>query len=89
METKQCIFVDEEKTVHSGIYFTEDNDDNYIICLCRGGIIDPKEVIYKTFENWIIFDELFEIAKRKNEEVNNFAESRNLHSFLSGRLRRY
>lgn len=60
MIAKQCIFVDEEKTVHAGIHCIEDNGDNYIICLCCGGIIDPKEVIFKDFENWMSLDELLE-----------------------------
>lgn len=51
MITKQCIFVDEEKLAHSGIHCVEDNGDNYIICLCCGGIIEPNEVIFKDLEN--------------------------------------
>lgn len=64
MITKQCIFVDEEKSVHVGIHCTENNNDNYIICLCCGGIVDPKEVIFKDFENWMPLDELDEIAAK-------------------------
>lgn len=84
MITKQCIFVDEEKTVHAGIYCTEeDNNDNYIICLCCGGIVDPKEVVCKTFENWMSFEELNEIAKEKNDDLMDLREAEShIHAYL-------
>lgn len=69
METKQCIFVDEEKVVHPGIHCVEDDGDNYIICLCCGGIVDPKEVVLKDFENWMAFDTLEDIAEEKDREL--------------------
>ena len=75
MIAKQCIFVDEEKTVHPGIHCTEDNGDNYIICLCCGGIIDPSEVVFKDFENWMSLDELDEIAEEKNDELKDLREA--------------
>ena len=75
MGTKQCIFVDEEKTVHAGIHCVEDNGDNYIICLCCGGIIDPSEVVFKDFENWMSLDELDEIAEEKNDELKDLREA--------------
>ena len=75
MIAKQCIFVDEEKTVHPGIHCTEDNGDNYIICLCCGGIIDPREVVFKDFENWMSLDELDEIAEEKNDELKDLREA--------------
>ena len=49
MIAKQCIFMDEEKAVHPGIHCTEDNGDNYIICLCCGGIINLREVNFQRF----------------------------------------
>ena len=75
MGTKQCIFVDEEKTVHPGIHCVEDNGDNYIICLCCGGIIDPREVVFKDFESWMSLDELDEIAEEKNDELKDLREA--------------
>lgn len=76
MIAKQCIFVDEEKTVHAGIYCAEeDNDDNYIICLCCGGIVDPKEVVCKTLENWMSLDELNEVVEEKNDELKDLREA--------------
>lgn len=75
MVTKQCIFVDEEKIVHSGIHCTEDNGDNYIICLCCGGIIDPKEAVVKDLENWVSFDELDEIATEYNTKIELLREA--------------
>ena len=78
MEAKQCIFVDEEKVVHPGIYCTEDNGDNYIICLCCGGIVAPNEAIYKTFENWMSFDELSEIAESKDNMLANLRKAESL-----------
>ena len=74
MITKQCIFVDKEKTVYPGIHCTEDNGDNYIICLCCGGIVDPKEVVFKDFEDWMSLDELDEIAEEKNNELKDLRE---------------
>ena len=75
MIAKQCIFIDEEKTVHPGIYCTDNIGDNYIICLYCGGIIDPKEVNYKIFDNWISFDELDEVAEEKNDELKDLREA--------------
>ena len=75
MIAKQCIFVDGEKTVYPGIYCTDDNGDNYIICLCCGGIIDPREVVFKDFENWISLDELDEIAEEENDKLKDLREA--------------
>lgn len=75
METKRCIYVDNDKYVQAGIYCTEDNGDNYIICLCCGGIVDPKEVVCKTFENWMPFNKLNEIVEEKNDELMNLREA--------------
>ena len=75
MGTKQCIFVDKEKTVYAGIHCVEDNGDNYIICLCCGGIIDPREVVFKDFENWMSLDELDEIEEEKNDELKDLREA--------------
>ena len=75
MEAKQCIFVDEEKTIHPGIYCTEDNGNSYIICLCCGGIVDPKETICKVFESWMSFGELSEIAESKDEELTSLRKA--------------
>ena len=90
MIAKQCIFVDEEKVVHPGIHCVEDNGDNYIICLCCGGIVDPKEVVLKDFENWMTFDTLEDIAEeRKRQRIDGFAKGRKSHSRISGKLRRH
>lgn len=75
MIAKQCIFVDEEKTVHAGIHCVEDNGDNYIICLCCGGIFDPREVVFKDFEYWMSLDELDEIAEEKNDKLKDLREA--------------
>ena len=75
MIAKQCIFTDEGKTVHAGIHCVEDNGDNYIICLCCGSIIDPKEVVFKDFENWTPLDGLDEIAEEKNDELEDLREA--------------
>lgn len=75
MICKQCIFVDEEKSVHSGIHCVKDNDDDYIICLCCGGIINSKEVVFRDLENWMSFDELDEIAEEKNDELTDLREA--------------
>lgn len=77
MEAKQCIFVDEEKIVHPGIHCTEDNGANYIICLCCGGIIDPKEVVFKDFENWMAFDTLEDIAEEKDRKLMDLRKAEN------------
>lgn len=52
MICKQCVYVDEDKVAHSGIHCIETNGDNYIICLCCGGLVDPAEVQFKELENW-------------------------------------
>jgi len=84
MIVKQCIFVDEEKTVHSGIHCVEDNGDNYIICLCCGGIVDPAEVVFKDIENWMSFDELNDIAADKDMELRPLREAeKNIRSYLA------
>lgn len=75
MICKQCIFVDEEKTVHPGIHCTEDNGDNYIICLWCGSIVDTKEVIFKDFENWMSFYALDELAEEKDNELKDLQEA--------------
>ena len=79
METKQCIFVDEEKTVHAGIHCMEEGVKNskaeYIICLCCGGIVDPREVVFKDFENWMSLDELDEIAEEENDKLKDLREA--------------
>lgn len=84
MIAKQCIFVDEEKTVHVGIYCTEeDNGDNYIICLCCGGIVDPKEVVCKTLENWMSFDELNEVVEEKDRKLMDLRKAESyIHAYL-------
>ena len=64
MIAKQCIFVDREKTVHAGIYCMEEGVKNskaeYIICLCCGGIVDPRKVVFKYFQ---IFSKKISIDK--------------------------
>ena len=75
MIAKQCIFMDEGKTVHAGIHCVEDNGANYIICLCCGGIIDPGEVVFKDFENWMSLDELDEITEEKNDKLKDLREA--------------
>ena len=77
MIAKQCIFMDEETTVHPGIHCIEENDYNYIICLCCGGIIDPREVIFKDFENWMSFDELSDIAAETDTKLKPLREAEN------------
>ena len=79
MIAKQCIFVDREKTVHAGIHCMEEGVKNskaeYIICLCCGGVVDPRKVVFKDFENWMSFDELDEIAEEKNDELKDLREA--------------
>ena len=83
MKTNQCIFVDEEKNVHSGIHCTEDNCDDYIICLCCGGIIDPEEVITNDLESWVSFDELDEIAAEHNTKIELLREAEeNIRTYI-------
>ena len=80
MIAKQCIFVDGEKTVHAGIHCMEEGVKNskaeYIICLCCGGIISPREAVFKDFENWMSLDELDEIAEEKNDKLKDLREAK-------------
>ena len=79
MIAKQCIFVDGEKTAHAGIHCMEEDVKNskakYIICLCCGGIVDPREVIFKDLENWMSLDELDEIAEEENYKLKDLREA--------------
>ena len=53
METKRCIYVDDDKQAQIGIYCSNGDGNDFIICECCGSIVDPSEVQYKVFENWI------------------------------------
>ena len=86
MIAKQCIFVDKEKAVHAGIHCVEDDGDNYIICLCCGGIIDHREVVFKDFENWMSLDELDEITEEENDKLKDL---RKAESHIRAYLKNY
>lgn len=53
MTTKRCIYVDDDKQAQTGIYCSNGDGNDFIICECCGSIVDPSEVQYKVFENWI------------------------------------
>ena len=53
METKRCIYVDDDKQAQSGIYCSNGDGNDFIICECCGGIVDPSEVQHKVLENWV------------------------------------
>lgn len=53
METKRCIYVDDEKQAKTGIYCSNGDGNDFIICECCGSIVDPSEVQYKVLENWV------------------------------------
>lgn len=53
MECKRCIYVDEDKRVQAGIYCSNGDGDDFIICECCGSIVDPSEVQHKILENWV------------------------------------
>ena len=53
MEIKRCIYVDGNKQAQSGIYCSNGDGNDFIICECCGGIIDPSEVQHKVLENWV------------------------------------
>lgn len=53
MECKRCIYVDEDKQAQAGIYCSNKDGNDFIICECCGSIVDPSEVQYKVFDNWI------------------------------------
>ena len=53
METKRCIYVDDDKRAQTGIYCSNGDGNDFIICECCGSIVDPSEVQYKVFENWV------------------------------------
>lgn len=53
MECKRCIYVDDDKQVQAGIYCSNGDGNNFIICECCGSIVDPSEVQHKIFENWV------------------------------------
>ena len=57
---QQCKFIDDEENILGGIYCKFDNGDEYIICGCCGGIVDPSEVtVVEIFSDWInISDEI-------------------------------
>ena len=87
MIAKQCIFVDKEKTIYPGIHCMEEGVKNgkaeYIICLCCGSIVDPKEVVFKDFENWMDFDTLKDIAEENDRELMDLREAeRHIRAYL-------
>lgn len=53
MEVKRCIYVDDDKHVQTGIYCSNGDGNDFIICECYGNIVDPSEVQHKTLENWV------------------------------------
>ena len=53
METKRCIYVDDDKQAQTGIYCSNGDGNDFIICECCGSIVDPSEVQYKILENWV------------------------------------
>lgn len=53
MECKRCIYVDDEKRAQPGIYCSNGDGNDFIICECCGSIVDSSEVQHKIFENWI------------------------------------
>lgn len=54
---KQCKFDYKGQTL-GGIYCNFDNGDNYIICGCCGGIIDPQRVEMLTiYDYWVDLSE--------------------------------
>ena len=88
MIAKQCIFVDGEKIVHAGIHCMEEGVKNskaeYIICLCCGGTIDPRGVVFKDFENWMSLDELDEIATDSDLRLKPLREAeKNIRAYLA------
>lgn len=69
MICKRCVYVDEEKNVLSGIYCTEDNGDNFIICQCCGSIVDPTEVPYKILEGWPDEEDMQDIENEFDNQI--------------------
>ena len=53
METNRCIYVDGNKQAQSGIYCSNGDGNDFIICECCGSIVDPAEVQHKVLENWV------------------------------------
>lgn len=51
MECKRCIYVDDDKQAQAGIYCSNEDGNDFIICECCGSIVDPSEVQYKVFDN--------------------------------------
>lgn len=66
MVVRQCKFVDDEGEVNGGIYCQEDNGDEYIICMCCGGVVSMEDVdrLY-TYDYWEDFSR--EIIKTHEE----------------------
>ena len=56
METKQCVFKDNDGVIFGGILI----DNEYVICGCCGGVFEANEVeIIEIFKDWIsISDEI-------------------------------
>ena len=53
METKRCIYVYDDKQAQIGIYCSNGDGNDFIICECCGSIVDPSEVQHKVLENWV------------------------------------
>ena len=53
MECKRCVYVDDDKQAQAGIYCSNGDGNDFIICECCGSIVDPSEVQHKVLENWV------------------------------------
>lgn len=53
MEAKRCIYIDDEKRAQTGIYCSNGDGDDFIVCECSGNIVDPSTAQHRVFDNWI------------------------------------
>lgn len=88
MECKRCIYVDDDKQAQAGIYCSNGDGDDFIICECCGSIVDPLEVQHKILENWI--DAASHDMDYIQDKVNNqLADLRQIEELTQQYLEKY
>lgn len=88
METKRCIYVDEDKQAQTGIYCSNGDGNDFIICECCGSIVDPSEVQHKVLENWVeaAFPDMDDLQDNAEEQL---ADLRQIEGLTQYYLKKY
>ena len=88
MECKRCIYVDDDKQAQPGIYCSNGDGDDFIICECCGSIVDPSEVQHRVLENWVATTS-YDIEYIKDKTEEQLAELRQIEGLTRHYLETY